>query len=148
MKKSDRYTGLSYEYPQPGYIIVYCIVWSLSGTFCVQYCTVALDTIANIMSHPTQPKRLLSNIPEPKYRSGIAGASINLTNAIVGSGIIGIPFAMRESGMVLGMILLTFVSYLTGKHYCKMSCTSFLVQFAFFSQILFILLQCDRFALL
>ena len=68
--------------------------------------------------HPPQPKRLLSNIPDPKTRSGKVGASVNLTNAIVGSGIIGIPFAVRESGLVLGMLLLVFVSYLAGECAC------------------------------
>ncbi|CAB9529454.1 Putative sodium-coupled neutral amino acid transporter 11 [Seminavis robusta] len=57
-------------------------------------------------------KRVLSDIPEPKQRSGLAGATVNLTNAIVGSGIIGIPFTIRESGLVLGLLLLLLVSYL------------------------------------
>lgn len=63
-------------------------------------------------SHPTEPKRLLSNIPEPKTKSGKFGGCVNLTNAIVGSGIIGIPFAVKESGLILGLFLLAFVAFL------------------------------------
>lgn len=69
-------------------------------------------------SHPSQPKRLLSNIPEPKKKSGKVGASVNLANAIIGSGIIGITFAVRESGLILGMLLVVFVSFLVGECVC------------------------------
>jgi len=65
--------------------------------------------------HPRQLKHLLSELPEIETKSGNVGASINLTNAIVGSGIIGIPFAVSESGFVVGMLLLIFVSVLAGK---------------------------------
>ena len=41
--------------------------------------------------HPTRmtPKRMLSDIPEPKTRSGLGGVISNLVNSIVGAGIIG-----------------------------------------------------------
>ena len=35
------------------------------------------------------PKRMLSDIPEPKTRSGLGGVVSNLVNSIVGAGIIG-----------------------------------------------------------
>lgn len=38
-----------------------------------------------------------------------------MVNSIVGAGIIGIPFAMRESGIVAGTVLLVLVSYFTDK---------------------------------
>jgi amino acid permease len=62
-------------------------------------------------------KRVLSDIPEPKQKSGITGATLNLTNAIVGSGIFGIPFTLNESGLILGAFLLLLVSYLAGELY-------------------------------
>jgi solute carrier family 38 (sodium-coupled neutral amino acid transporter), member 11 len=61
------------------------------------------------------PKRMLSDIPEPKTRSGYGGTIANLVNSIVGAGIIGIPYAFRESGLITGILLLLLVSYLTGK---------------------------------
>ena len=39
----------------------------------------------------------------------------NLINSIVGAGIIGIPYAFSQSGLVTGLFLLVLVSYLTGK---------------------------------
>lgn len=36
-------------------------------------------------------------------------------NSIVGAGIIGIPYALRESGLVAGLLLLVLVAYLTDK---------------------------------
>jgi len=45
--------------------------------------------------------------------SGVAGASFNLANGIVGSGIVGLPFAVQESGFILGMLSLFTVAYFT-----------------------------------
>jgi sodium-coupled neutral amino acid transporter 11 len=61
------------------------------------------------------PRRQVSNIDAPKVKTGIFGASSNLVNAIVGAGIIGIPYAIRESGFVIGLLLLVLVSYFTDK---------------------------------
>lgn len=52
----------------------------------------------------------------PQKKSGIFGASSNLVNSIVGAGIIGIPYALKQSGLVTGVLLLLLVAYLTGKH--------------------------------
>ncbi len=54
-------------------------------------------------------------LSKPHKQSGIAGASANLVNSIVGAGIIGIPYALRESGVIAGLLLLALVSYLTDK---------------------------------
>lgn len=75
------------------------------------------------MADPPQPrrappKRTLSDIPEPKTKSGLGGAISNLVNSIVGAGIIGIPYALQQSGLVAGLLLLVLVSYLTGTHAC------------------------------
>lgn len=51
----------------------------------------------------------------PKKRSQIPGACSNLVNSIVGAGIIGIPFALQQSGLVSGIILLLLVGYFTDK---------------------------------
>ena len=51
----------------------------------------------------------------PRKRSQIGGACSNLVNSIVGAGIIGIPFALQQSGLVSGVILLLLVGYFTDK---------------------------------
>mmetsp|Transcript_19018 Transcript_19018/g.47078 ORF Transcript_19018/g.47078 Transcript_19018/m.47078 type:complete len:555 (+) Transcript_19018:49-1713(+) len=61
------------------------------------------------------PRTQLSNLSLPKEKSAIGGACSNLVNSIVGAGIIGIPYALKESGLVAGVILLVFVSYFTDK---------------------------------
>jgi len=61
------------------------------------------------------PRRQVSNITLPKKKSQISGACSNLVNSIVGAGIIGIPFALKESGLIAGVILLVLVSYFTDK---------------------------------
>jgi sodium-coupled neutral amino acid transporter 11 len=38
-----------------------------------------------------------------------------LVNSIVGAGIIGIPYSLRQSGFVMGLVLLVLVAYLTDK---------------------------------
>ncbi|KAA0153454.1 hypothetical protein FNF29_03271 [Cafeteria roenbergensis] len=41
------------------------------------------------------------------------GASANLTNGIVGAGIMGLPFALKEAGFLPGLVLLVLVALLT-----------------------------------
>jgi solute carrier family 38 (sodium-coupled neutral amino acid transporter), member 11 len=63
-----------------------------------------------------QKKRLVSSgrIDE-ENKSSIIGAFSNLVNAIVGAGIIGIPYAMKECGLGAGLVLIFFVALLTDK---------------------------------
>jgi sodium-coupled neutral amino acid transporter 11 len=61
------------------------------------------------------PRRQISNISLPKKKSSVLGACSNLVNSIVGAGIIGIPFALQQSGLFAGVILLVLVSYFTDK---------------------------------
>jgi sodium-coupled neutral amino acid transporter 11 len=51
----------------------------------------------------------------PRKKSSLLGASSNLVNSIVGAGIIGIPYALRMSGLISGVALLVLVSVLTDK---------------------------------
>jgi hypothetical protein len=64
---------------------------------------------------PRSPSSQVSNISMPSTKSGLVGASSNLVNSIVGAGIIGIPYAIRQSGLVVGLMLLILVAYLTDK---------------------------------
>jgi hypothetical protein len=61
------------------------------------------------------PTHQVSNISLPIKKSGLIGTSSNLVNSIVGAGIIGIPYAMRQSGIVAGLLLIVLVAYLTDK---------------------------------
>jgi solute carrier family 38 (sodium-coupled neutral amino acid transporter), member 11 len=69
------------------------------------------------VTHPNnRPLRSqVSSIDAPVVKTGVAGASSNLVNAIVGAGIIGIPFAIKESGLVVGVLLLVVVGVFTEK---------------------------------
>jgi solute carrier family 38 (sodium-coupled neutral amino acid transporter), member 11 len=61
------------------------------------------------------PARQVSSVAMPKTKSGIFGASSNLVNSIVGAGIVGIPYAIRESGFIMGIFLIFLVAYFTDK---------------------------------
>jgi sodium-coupled neutral amino acid transporter 11 len=61
------------------------------------------------------PKPQISNLSRPKTKSQIGGACSNLVNSVVGAGIIGIPYALKETGLVAGVLLLVLVSYFTNK---------------------------------
>jgi solute carrier family 38 (sodium-coupled neutral amino acid transporter), member 11 len=74
-----------------------------------------LSATASASSGIQPPRRQVSNISLPKKKSGLVGACSNLVNSIVGAGIIGIPFALKEGGLVAGIILLILVSYFTDK---------------------------------
>ncbi|CAF1108371.1 unnamed protein product [Rotaria sordida] len=50
---------------------------------------------------------------EINRRSSIAGASYNLINSIVGSGVIGMSYSFRQSGYFAGTLLLVIVAILT-----------------------------------
>lgn len=43
---------------------------------------------------------------EPEHKSTLIGCTANLITAIVGAGIIGIPYAMRETGLIAGWFLM------------------------------------------
>jgi solute carrier family 38 (sodium-coupled neutral amino acid transporter), member 11 len=62
------------------------------------------------------PRRQVSSADiKSKSPTGILGASSNLVNSIVGAGIIGIPYAFKQSGFVVGILLLILVAYCTDK---------------------------------
>ena len=73
-----------------------------------------LDINNNNQAH-RPPFRQISSIDTPLVKASITGSSANLVNAIVGAGIVGIPFAIRESGFILGVALLILVGIFTDK---------------------------------
>ena len=52
---------------------------------------------------------------DKESKSSVVGTSGNLINAIVGAGIVGIPYAMRESGLVAGIFMVILCAFLTDK---------------------------------
>lgn len=77
---------------------------------------------------PTDPKQLQpivtrdgrvklakQNTTDKEHKSTIIGAVSNIVNVIAGAGIVGIPFALRESGLVAGIILILLCAAITEK---------------------------------
>lgn len=46
-------------------------------------------------------------------KSSVWGAASNFVNSIIGAGIIGLPFAMREAGLGAGVLLLIAIAFMT-----------------------------------
>lgn len=55
-------------------------------------------------SKPNDKREALSSLPQ---------ASFNYINSIIGSGVIGIPYALHRAGFGLGLILLLIVAIIT-----------------------------------
>jgi Transmembrane amino acid transporter protein len=70
--------------------------------------------VENQESTLPSPRILHKQASAPIEMSGIFGASSNMVNSIVGAGIIGIPYAFKQSGLIAGILLLLLVGYLTG----------------------------------
>lgn len=45
--------------------------------------------------------------------AGVFEATVNMANSILGAGIVGLPYAMREAGLLAGLVLLVGVALLT-----------------------------------
>ncbi|KFO95318.1 Putative sodium-coupled neutral amino acid transporter 11, partial [Calypte anna] len=55
-------------------------------------------------------------VSKPKNKVGnsdMASAGLNIINSIIGSGIIGLPYSLKEAGFPLGVLLLFLVAYIT-----------------------------------
>jgi hypothetical protein len=50
-----------------------------------------------------------------EHKSGIAGCSANMMTCIVGSGIVGLPYAMQQTGFLAGIILVLLTAAMTEK---------------------------------
>ena len=82
----------------------------------------------SVPDHET-PTEGSSGPSTPNTKSGIFGTSSNLVNSIVGAGIIGIPYAFKQSGLVAGVLLLIIVAYMTGKITAAMTLLTMLASF-------------------
>jgi len=63
-------------------------------------------------------KTIKKDIQEPstkEHKSTVAGATSNLVNAIIGAGIVGIPYAINQTGLIAGILLIILCAILTEK---------------------------------
>eukprot|EP00924_Labyrinthula_sp_SR-Ha-C_P003805 snap_masked-scaffold_3-processed-gene-5.11-mRNA-1 protein AED:0.32 eAED:0.32 QI:76/1/1/1/0.33/0.25/4/18/449 len=59
------------------------------------------------------PDFAVSGNPRNMEKSGINGATFNFINSIIGAGLIGLPHAVEECGVLLGFFSLVMVSFFT-----------------------------------
>lgn len=52
---------------------------------------------------------------EAENKSTIAGCTANVINAVVGAGIVGLPYAVQQTGFVAGIVLILFCGIMTEK---------------------------------
>ena len=53
--------------------------------------------------------------PSSRHRTTINGATANQINAVIGAGIVGIPYAIRQTGLLAGILLLVTCALMTEK---------------------------------
>ncbi|XP_033761730.1 putative sodium-coupled neutral amino acid transporter 11 isoform X2 [Pecten maximus] len=58
-------------------------------------------------------RQLVEEKDDGRLRSNIPMTSFNFINSIIGSGVIGIPFALKQAGFVFGIFLLMLVALIT-----------------------------------
>jgi amino acid permease len=74
--------------------------------------TMEVDDRGNKNGVALQPQQ---QQPPHTTTTGLCGTSANLVNTIVGAGIVGIPFAIEQSGLIVGVLLLLLVSWMTAQ---------------------------------
>jgi len=60
---------------------------------------------------------------DAEVKSTVSGAAFNLINAIVGAGIVGIPFALRECGLIYGVAMVIVCAIICEA--CVRPCSTF-----------------------
>ncbi|XP_071603597.1 putative sodium-coupled neutral amino acid transporter 11 [Heliangelus exortis] len=67
-------------------------------------------------AHQVETDDQTALVSKPKNKVGnsdMASAGLNIINSIIGSGIIGLPYSLKEAGFPLGVLLLFAVAYIT-----------------------------------
>ena len=70
---------------------------------------------SQILTTPGGSIRGVRDVDE-QPKSSVSGAAFNLINAIVGAGIVGIPFAINRCSLVLGFIMVNLFALLTSTY--------------------------------
>ncbi|GAB0191535.1 putative sodium-coupled neutral amino acid transporter 11 [Grus japonensis] len=69
-----------------------------------------------VAAHQVETDDQTALVSKPRNKGGnsdLASAGFNIINSIIGSGIIGLPYSMKEAGFPLGVLLLFGVAYIT-----------------------------------
>ena len=64
---------------------------------------IAPPALSPFLSEAFQPE---DHLPDARPKSGMSSAFMNMANSIIGAGIIGQPFAFRQAGLTMGVLLL------------------------------------------
>ena len=83
------------------------------------------DTMAPYPTNPKSPffapgqqppsRQSGGDEPSSSHRTTISGATANQINAVIGAGIVGIPYAIRQTGLLAGILLLITCAAMTEK---------------------------------
>jgi len=65
-------------------------------------------TEADISSNEVQPLSFAGKIKRYFSSDSIVGATLNLSNSTIGAGVLFLPFVIKETGLVFGMLLINF----------------------------------------
>ncbi|XP_035207773.1 putative sodium-coupled neutral amino acid transporter 11, partial [Stegodyphus dumicola] len=65
-------------------------------------------------------KQLIVDDSHKELKSNLAETSFNYINSVIGSGIVGIPYALQQAGIGLGIILLLLIAVATDYSLCIM----------------------------
>ncbi|XP_014831529.1 PREDICTED: putative sodium-coupled neutral amino acid transporter 11 [Poecilia mexicana] len=67
------------------------------------------------MAHPQSNEEgtALIHTRKPEWSCSMISASFNFINSIIGSGVIGLPYALNQAGLPFGLLLLMFVGFIT-----------------------------------
>lgn len=70
------------------------------------------------LEHPTEPGH--PDLGRDTGRSSTKRVTLNFINAVAGSGVLAIPFALERAGLVLGLCMICFVGYTTKYTVCML----------------------------
>jgi solute carrier family 38 (sodium-coupled neutral amino acid transporter), member 11 len=76
-------------------------------------CSIVEETISSTRSSGSVT--VVGGVDLMENKSGVLGCVVNLMTCIVGSGIVGLPFAIKQAGLVAGVALVLLTATITGK---------------------------------
>ncbi|KAI8515475.1 hypothetical protein Bbelb_062880 [Branchiostoma belcheri] len=71
------------------------------------------DKLSGEFTVPSDMGQLIEDEDQKREQSNIPQASFNFINSIIGSGIIGMPYALKQAGFPMGVLLILIVALIT-----------------------------------